>query len=76
VSLQNPASASYYLAFSTFGLKLNLATEGFLAENICVYEDNPYINNDFMAVPFLNTQSGIKDDYNFFHSQVRINVVF
>ena len=74
VSLRNPGSASDYLAFITSDLKHNLAMEGFLAEKLCIYGDNAYVNNAFMAVPFLNTQSGIKDDYNFFHSQVRINV--
>jgi hypothetical protein len=74
VSLQNPASVSSYLAFITSDLKPNLATEGFLVENLCIYGDNAHVNNDFMAVPFLDTQSGIKDDYNFFHWQVRINI--
>jgi hypothetical protein len=64
MSSQNPGSVSDYLAFITSDLKHNLATEGFLAENLCIYGDNAYINNDFMVVPFLNTQSGIKDDYN------------
>jgi hypothetical protein len=74
VSLRNPGSASDYLAFITSDLKHDLGTKGFLAENLCIYGDNAYVNNSYMAVPFLNTQSGVKDDYNFFHSQVRINI--
>jgi hypothetical protein len=74
ISLRNPASASDYLSFITSDLKHDLATIGFLAANICLFGDNAYVNSDFMAVPYLNTQSGFKDDYNFFHSQVRINV--
>jgi hypothetical protein len=74
VSLRNRSSAYHYLAFLTSDLKHKLAKKGFLAENICLYGDNAYVNNDYMAVPFLNTQSDVKDDYNLFHSQVRINV--
>jgi hypothetical protein len=66
VSLQNPGSASDYLAFITTDLKHDLGMKGFLAENPCIYGDNAYINNNFMAVPFFNTQSGIKDNYIFF----------
>ena len=52
ISLRNPASASDYLAFITSDLKHDLATEGFRTGNLCIYGDNAYANNDFVAVPF------------------------
>ena len=36
----------------------------------CLYGDNAYVNDTYMAVPYLSTSSRLKDAYNFFHSQV------
>ncbi|CAB9524386.1 hypothetical protein SEMRO_1531_G280180.1 [Seminavis robusta] len=46
-----------------------LSEEGFLADGLCIFGDAAYINNGFFATPFKNVKSGIKDDYNFYHSQ-------
>ncbi|KAL3779629.1 hypothetical protein ACHAW5_000595 [Stephanodiscus triporus] len=47
---------------------------GLLAPGLVLFGDNAYINSSFMATPFPNVSSGSKDDYNFFHSQLRIRV--
>ena len=39
-----------------------------------LYGDNAYVKTDYMAVPFSNVGSGLRDNYNFYHSQVRINI--
>ena len=39
-----------------------------------MYGDNAYVNDSNMAVPYPNQGRGPKDDFNFFHSQVWINI--
>ena len=51
-----------------------VATTGFLADGLVLYGDNAYVNCQYMASPFLRTTSGAKDNFNFYHSQVRINI--
>ncbi len=45
-----------------------------LAPSLVLFGDNAYINTPFMAMPFTNVSSGSKDNYNFYHSQLRIRV--
>ncbi len=49
-------------------------TSGLLAPGLVLFGDNAYINSSFMATPFPNVSAGCKDDYNFYHSQLRIRV--
>ena len=70
VSIQHPASASDYLSFATSTLHTRLTESSPLPKGFCLYRDNAYINESFMAVPFPNQGKGPKDDYNYFHSQV------
>lgn len=75
VSISHPASASDYLAFITSSLYQKLTSvDTALPPGYCLYGDNAYVNDSFMAVPFPNTASGPKDSYNYYHSQVRINI--
>ena len=74
ISVQHPASTSDYLTFSTMDLFHKLEKPGFLAPGLCLFGDNAYVNTPYMATPFRNVPSGSKDDYNFYHSQVRIRV--
>ena len=39
-----------------------------------MYGDNAYVNDSNMAGPYPNQGCGPKDDFNFFHSQVWINI--
>ena len=45
-----------------------------LTSGYCLYGDNAYVNDTYMAAPYPSTSSGPKDAYNYFHSQVRINI--
>ena len=74
ISLQHPASASDYLAFVTYSLYGQLTEGDGLPPGYCLYGDNAYVNESYMAVPFQATANGLKDSYNFYHSQVRINI--
>jgi DDE superfamily endonuclease len=39
-----------------------------------LFGDNAYINTKFMATPYPGAKLGTRDSYNFYHSQVRINI--
>ena len=45
-----------------------------LHEYLVLFGDNAYLNSHYMVTPFPNVSSGSKDDFNFFHSQLRIPV--
>ena len=45
-----------------------------LPAGYCLYGDNDYVNESCMAVPFQATSNGLNDSYNFYHSQVRVNI--
>ena len=75
ISIQHPASALDYLAFVTsvlYGRLMNDETG--LRNGYCLYGDNAYVNNTFMIMPYPMISSGPNDGYNFYHSQVRINI--
>jgi hypothetical protein len=74
VSICHPALTSDFLAFSTLDLKHKLEKRGFLAPWLCLFGDNSYVNTFYMALPFKSKKGGVKDDYNFYNSQVRIKV--
>ena len=73
VSLQHPASTSDYLSFVTSSLYQQFC-EHPLPTGYCLYGDNAYVNDSNMAVPYPNQGHGPKDDFNFFHLQVWINI--
>ena len=74
ISVQHPALASDYLTFVTSSLYQKLTEGTGLPDGYCLYGDNAYANEMYMAVPFPNTSSGPKDAYNYYQSQVRINI--
>ena len=74
IHVAHPASTSDYLAFATSPICKLLETPGFLAEGLCIYGDNAYINAPYMTTPFKAVSSGVKDAYNFYQSQLRINI--
>jgi len=73
LSIKCGGSSSDCLAFEASNLYSRLV-RGLLAPGLVLFGDNAYINSSFMATPFPNVSSGNKDDYNFFHSQLRIRV--
>ena len=74
ISIQHPASSSDYLAFVTSSLYVQFTEGEGLPKGFCLYGDNAYVNDTYMAVPFPNTSNGPRDSYNYYHSQVRINI--
>ena len=68
-----PGSTSDILAFESSTIYHELEG-GLLAPGLCLFGDNAYINSSFMATPFSNISGGSKDAYNFYHSQLRINI--
>ena len=45
-----------------------------LPNGYCLYGDNAYVNKTYMSVPFPKTSSGPRDAYNYYQSQVQINI--
>jgi hypothetical protein len=68
-----PGSSSDILAFESTTIYSKLQG-GLLAPDLCLFGDNAYVNTKFMATPFSNVSGGSKDAYNFYHSQLRINI--
>jgi hypothetical protein len=74
VSIRHPGTTSDYLAFTINNQLYNkLETQGFLAPGLCLFGDSAYVNTRYMATPYKNA-TGRQDDYNFYHSSVRIKV--
>jgi hypothetical protein len=48
--------------------------QGILAPGLCLFGDNAYLNSTYMATPYAATSGGTKDDYNIYHSQLRIQI--
>jgi hypothetical protein len=74
VSISHPGSTSDYLAFMTSPLRHKLEEPGFLAPGLVLFGDNAYVNNKYMCMLFKSISQGPKDAYNFYQSQLRINV--
>ena len=72
--MQHPTSASDYLAFVTSSLYRQLTEGDGLPQGYCLYGDNTYVNESYMAIPFQAMANGPKDSNNFYHSEVRINI--
>ena len=73
ISIVYGGASSDCLAFEASDLFRKLEC-GLLHESLVLFGDNAYLNSHFMVTPYPNVSSGSKDDYNFFHSQLRIRV--
>ena len=74
ISINYPGSTSDFLAFESSSIRPLLEQSDFLAPSLCIFGDNAYVNRSYMATPYPNVGSGSKDSYNFYHSQLRINI--
>ena len=72
--VEHPASTSDCMCFTTSAIHQRLKREGFLADGLCLFGDNAYVNTPFMATPYKGASEGIKDAYNCHHSSLRINI--
>lgn len=75
VEIRHPGATSDFLCFETSTLKRKLESDSFLATGLVLFGDNAYVDSKYMVVPFKNAnyEAG-EDDFNFFHSQLRITV--
>jgi DDE superfamily endonuclease len=73
LSINYGGSSSDCLAFEASDLWQRLE-DGLLALGLVLFGDNAYLNTTYMVTPFTNVSQGSKDDYNFYHSQLRIRV--
>ena len=81
VEIRHPGATSDYLAFAVSGLHRKLEGKNphderlpFLYPGLALYGDNAYMNTPWMVTPFRASPRGPKDAFNFYHSQVRINI--
>jgi hypothetical protein len=72
VSIMYGGSSSDLLAFEASELHNKLKNHVILAPGLCLFGDNAYINSSFMATPYPGRITPAQDNYNFFHSQLRI----
>ena len=73
IDIRLPGAASDYYAFCKSPLKQKLE-HGLLLPGLALFGDNAYCNSSYMVVPFRNVSRGSKDAFNFFQSQLRINI--
>ena len=64
ISINFPGNKSNHLAWGGSGYKIIIEKEGFLVALLFLFGDNAYINSAYLG----------QDDYNFYHSQLRINI--
>lgn len=74
IEIAFPGASSDYFAFHYSKVKKKLETDGFLYPGLALFGDNAYTNTPYMVTPFRSVSSGPKDAFNFFHSQLRINI--
>ena len=59
-------------------LKQGTYIDGLLKNGYVLFGDNAYLNSPYMATPYSNVSDNpdkrSEDNYNFFHSQLRIRV--
>ena len=72
LDIQHPEATSDYLAFAQSPLNRRIQ-EGLLADGKYLFGDNAYVNTMYMATPYKKGNS-LQDNYNYFHSQLRITV--
>lgn len=74
VSCGHPGSASDFTMWLDCSLREDLEKEGFLLPGLVLFGDNAYVNTPYMVCPFKSVSRGPRDDFNFYHSQTRINI--
>lgn len=75
IDVRHPGSTSDYLCFTTSKIHQKILSKSdFIHPSLHFFGDSAYVNTSFMATPFKGSHSGVKDAYNFYHSQLRINI--
>lgn len=74
VSICNPGSASDYYCWHYSSFREKCLKDNFLANGLCLYGDCAYVSTPFMMTPYVRVPDDATDAYNYFHSQLRINI--
>ena len=75
IQISHLGASSDFLAFATSNFKSRLDQPGFLSPGLVLFGDNAYTNSAYMVTPFKGNQVRTdEDNFNFFHSQLRIQV--
>jgi hypothetical protein len=74
VWITHPGSSSDFIAFVRSDFYRRLTSPGFLESSLALFGDNAYVSTDTLVSPFKGARVGPKDDFNFYHSQLRINI--
>lgn len=72
VSIVYGGASSDLLAFEASEIYGKLKNDNLLAPGLCLFGDNACVNSPFMATPYPGNINRERDNYNFFHSQLRI----
>ena len=77
ISIGYGGSSSDCLAFEASSL-YERCENGLMKDGYVLFGDNAYLNTQYMATPYTNVagneEQRTKDDYNFYHSQLRIRI--
>ena len=73
LSILYPGSTADCLAFEGMSVYQELEN-GLLAPGFCLFGDNAYLNAPYIATPYTGSVSTSKDAYNFYHSQLQIQI--
>ena len=73
ISIKYGGSSADCMAFKASDLCCRLEA-GLLAPGLVLFGDNANLNSPYLATPYPNVSGGSKDNYNFYHSQVRESV--
>jgi DDE superfamily endonuclease len=74
VCIRHPGATSDFLSFTSSSIYRKLEEDNFLAPGLCLFGDLAYVNCRYFVTPFRSVSSGKRDDFNFFHSQLRIRI--
>lgn len=72
--IKHPAAASDFLAFIRSNFYQRLQEDGYLAAGLVILGDCAYVSTSYMVTPYKNVRAGPKDNFNFYHSQLRITI--
>ena len=70
----HPGSSSDFLSFIRSSLYRSLQVPRYLFPGLVIFGDLAYVNNYYMVTPYKNVRAGEKDNFNFYHSQLCINI--
>ena len=70
----HPGSSSYFLSLIRSSLYRSLQVPGYLFPGLVIFGDLAYVNEYYMVTPYKNVRAGEKDNLNFYHSQLCINI--